>query len=90
MGYNTRPGLGGHTIETYEPDDTEDTMYIDGSGNYGLNSIAEIIDKARQKWPGIELDQLRIRAEHIHTDCLGYDRYDASDYTNYICIERIK
>ena len=33
------------------------------------------------------LDDFVISAEHIHTECLYYDRYDPSDYENFIVIE---
>lgn len=86
MGYETRPGVLGHTIRTFTPDDTDTELYFDST--YRV-TLSEIIEKAREKWGAdISLDQLNISAKHIHTDCLGYDRYDPSDYTDYIVITR--
>ena len=81
MAHGTREG----GIQTFWPDDTEDTLYIDN----GLfeSSLEEIWKKIRAKWPGIKMSELSFGAEHIHTNCLGYDLYDSSDYTNFICIK---
>lgn len=89
MGHGTRPGSLGHTIRTFWPDDDENTLHIDG-GIWGASTnLQELLGKAREKWPDISLDQIQISAEHIHTDCLGYDCYDYSDYTNFIILKRI-
>ena len=84
MGYGTRSG----TIQTFEPDDTDTEFYLDcgmfGGGSY---SLASLIQKAREKWgEDISLEDIEITPEYIHTDCLGYDRYDPTDYTNYLRI----
>lgn len=33
---------------------------------------------------------INISTEYIHTSCLGYDEYDPSDYSNYLCISRVR
>ena len=72
---------------SYEPDDGENYFYlIQGCGW----SISDIIDEARKRWGvSLSLDDIKIEGEDIHTDCLGYDCYDSSDWTMYLCITRI-
>jgi hypothetical protein len=81
MAHGTRPGTLGHTIRTYRPDDGPRIFYVETS-----ETLDRIFELAEEKWPGIKLNQIRIEAEHIQTDCLGYDRYDSGDYTNYLSI----
>ena len=82
MVYGTRPGGGGHTITTFWPDDTADTMYLMES-----EGLARILEVAEEKWPGITPEEITISPERIHTDCIHYDLYDPSDYTNFLRIE---
>lgn len=84
MGYGKRDG----SIRTYWPDDTENTLHIDGGGLASATSLKELLEKATEKWPGVSLDDITISAEHIHTDCLGYDLYDPGDYTEFIILRR--
>lgn len=86
MGYGTRGGGLGGKIQTFWPDDTDEVMHI--QSGYGAR-LQELLEKAQEKWPGISLDQIEISAEHIHTDCLGYDRYDAGDYSDFIILRKI-
>lgn len=81
MGHFTQNG-----IDKFWPDDTDDTMHIEA----GLElSLLDILDRAVAKWGGdTALNSLIITAEHVHTDCLGYDAHDAGDYTNFIVITR--
>lgn len=85
MGYDTRPGGCGHTIRTYWPDSNEKTIYITASVG---PSLADIINTAQKKWPGCSLNDIEISAEHIQTDCLSYDQYDSSDYTDFIVLTK--
>lgn len=85
MGYETRPGIHGHTIRTFWPDDTDTEFFL-----CGTQSLTEIIELVKEKWPGIDLDDINIEPQNIHTDCLGYDLYDSSDYTNFIRISKIR
>jgi len=77
-------------LRAFRPDDTDDEFYISCSA-----SLADIIDRCGEKWPGIpiieiiSMEQIEIDPMYIHTDCLGYDLYDAGDYTNYLCIRRV-
>ena len=79
----------GHTwygdIQDFWPDDTDTTFYLTNT-----HTINEIIDRAKEKFGSdISLDDISISTEYIHTSCLGHDRYDPSDYTTFIVIEKI-
>lgn len=87
MAYGTRPGGGGHTIRTFRPDDTEDTLCC--SENVCLD-LAELRKQTQAKWPGIQDDELVLEAQHIQTDCVYNREYDSTDYTNYIIITASK
>lgn len=90
MGYTTRKGHLGHNITEYWPDDDENTTYIACcfmSGQSGYN-LTELIDIIKQKWPNNSLSDFSITCEYVHTDCIGYDMYDAGDWTKFIKIHR--
>ena len=72
-------------IDCFEPDNTEDTLYIDSSGGLDFADIIERIE-SHFKIPFNPSDFL-ITAERIHTYCIYYDMYDSGDYTNYIVIQ---
>ena len=80
MGRYTRPGT---QITDFRPDDTDTEMYIPSA--FGT-SLSELLERAKVKWPTATLDNIEITSEKIHTECLGYDRYDAGDYTDYIIL----
>jgi hypothetical protein len=72
------------SIKNYWPDDTETIMYI-----YGNYSLSEIIEKIKDHFGNdVNLDDVSIRSEYIHTSCLTYDLYVPSDYTNFIVVEK--
>ncbi len=75
-------------IKHFWPDDDKDTLYIEaGSGC----SFEYIRDRMLENFGEfMEMEDYSISSEYIHTDCLGYDRYDPGDYTNFLCITRIK
>lgn len=82
MGYTNRG-----SITDFWPDDTDTKMYIE-DGSFFDCSIADIIEKAKEKWgKQIDLDKVLIRPENIHTTCIYYDAYDPSDYTDFIVLE---
>lgn len=82
MGYGTR---NNGQITTFWPDDTDDCFYLNGSSGY---SFGDILEKAKQKWgENISLSDIAIEAEHIQTDCL-FDRYDSSDWTDFIAVRK--
>ena len=83
MGYSTITHPGG-SYENFRPDDTENEFYIERD-----TSLSNLMTLCAEKWPGLDLAQIEIRAEYIHTECLGYDKYDAGDYTTYLCIKKL-
>lgn len=85
MGYSTRPNNTGGIIRTFWPDDTDKTMFI--QENTPL-TLADLLQDIYEKWPGTSLENITISSENIHTDCLGYDLYDAGDYTDFILITK--
>ena len=87
MGHGTRRGSFGHTIPTFWPDDTDTEIYI--RTDCGQPTVAELLEKIQDKWPGTSAENITIDSQKIHTDCLGYDLYDAGDYTDFIIITRI-
>lgn len=85
MGHGTRRGNFGHTIRTFWPDDTDTEMYIDASF---VVVMADLLQRIYEKWEGASLNNITITSEKIQTDCLGYDLYDAGDYTDFIIITK--
>lgn len=73
-------------IRCFSPDDTDTEFYI--AGNFSAQSLRVILKLAREKWGDyIDINELLIEPEYIHTHALGYDCYDSSDYTRYLRIE---
>lgn len=84
MGYYKRFGTD---ITDFTPDDTDTLIHLDGE--WGGQSLAEILEKIQEKWPGASAENIRISSQKIQTRCIGYDLHDPMDWTNYIIIERI-
>lgn len=83
MGYGTR---NNGQIKTFHPDDTENSFYLRGDSNH---SISDIIQLAKEKWgENIDLDDISISSEHIHTDYLECDQFYPCDYTDFLKIDR--
>lgn len=86
MGYSTKKHAYGES-RCFWPDDTDTEFFIaDGE------SLGEIQDRILKKWPELDSDwlsRISISSEYIHTDCLGYDLYDSSDYTKFIKITKM-
>lgn len=73
-------------VSCFRPDDTDTEFYLES--NYTSKSLGLILELARDKWgEDIDIEELHIEPEHIHENALGYDRYDSSDYSNYLRIE---
>lgn len=68
-------------IENYTPVDTNDTIYL-----LDTASLTDIINAVHEKWGDVDFDNIRVDPQYIHTRCLGYDLYDASDFDNYLVI----
>ena len=82
MGYYKRSNSN---ITDFKPDDTETTLFLEC--NYDQYSILDIVNRAKEKWgDSIQLDEIEISSEYIHTRCIGYDCYDPGDYENYLVI----
>ncbi len=78
----------GSQIRDFTPDDTDESFYLscEFQGSYPL---PEILEKAQEKWgPDIKFEQLSISAEYIHCYCIGFDRYDPSDYVEFLLITK--
>lgn len=86
MGYGKRNGQFGNVIQTFWPDDTNDTMHLDASQIW---SLTDINARIQEKWPGASTDQFIMEAAEIQTDCIGFDRYDPIDWTAFIIIRKI-
>ncbi|USV41096.1 hypothetical protein [Xanthomonas phage BUDD] len=86
MGYGTRPGDFGHSIRTFEPDNTKDVLYIDTT--FSSVTMKELMEKIREHFGNDSIENFDIESNYIHTDCLGYDAYDPSDYSSYLVITR--
>lgn len=63
------------------PKDTEDKMYLTTG-----ETLETVLEKSRRKWPGIQIGEIDISAQHIQVKCFGYDLYDASDYWDYTVV----
>ena len=86
MGHYTSIGHFGHTIQKFWPDDDENTVYLTSDTQH---SLAGIIQMCREKWPDTDFNDLVFESDEIQTDCLGYNRYDPIDYTDFIIIRRV-
>ena len=84
MGYSTRPSGLGHKIKTFWPDDTDSKLYF--CAGLPIN-LEELNEKIKEKWPDKQQKDILIGSEYIHTDCLGYDLHDPSDWTLFITAE---
>jgi hypothetical protein len=81
MGYGTR---NNGQIKTYWPDDTEKEIYITSDG---CTTLEKIHCMAVNKWgPAVNWGDIRVEGRKIQTDCLAYDFYDPSDWTDFIVI----
>jgi hypothetical protein len=85
MAETLRKNRMGHTVRDYWPDDTDDSFYVEVT-----TTMADILERATAKWGTVDLTKLLITAEHVHTKYLGYDLYDPTDWTNFLCITRNK
>lgn len=65
------------------PKDTDKKFYVEGGAD--LNYILE---KAKEKWgSNFQPKMIRISSQYIHTHAIGYDLYDAGDYTKFVLVE---
>lgn len=79
--YSTHNG-----IEYATPVNDENVLYL----FFGC-PVSELIAKIKEHFgDDANLDNFNISPEYIHTSCLSYDRYDPSDYQNFLVITRIE
>lgn len=82
MGYSTdRRG-----IRSFWPDNSKTEFY---KASYAAGTIHELLREAAEHFKTSTYELMEhgsISSDRIHTDCLGYDLYDASDYTDFILI----
>lgn len=72
----------------FTPENTKDTLYIN-CGSFGgwSHNLLDIFAQAQSHFgENIELFDLDIGSEYIHTRCIGYDLYDSSDYDCFLVI----
>lgn len=75
-------------IDCFEPDNDTTTLYIRAGCGY---TLSEIFEKCKEYFgESTSLDNIEITSEKIHTDCIYYDLYDSSDYTDYIVCTFVK
>jgi len=88
MGYETINHAGG-CYQNYWPDNDKNNLYIEAH-HRGIDFELVIESIKSHFGEDAKLEEFTIEAEYIHTNCLWYDCYDSSDYTNFLHIERIK
>lgn len=73
-------------ITSFEPDDDDDTLHIIADMSIDFDYLLIVI--RRHFGADAEFSQFEIRADNIHTRCIGLDYHDSMDYTDYIIISR--
>ena len=72
-------------IRHFQPDNTENILYIPSNLSVSFFELQVLI---ADHFGTDNIDDFTVEAEHIHTSCLGYDRYEYSDHTNFLVITR--
>ncbi len=80
MGFGTR---NGGQIKTFWPDDTPTELWIEDG-----TDLPDLVARIESHFGDCDMSSLKITSEYVHTDCLGYDSYDADDYTKFLKITR--
>jgi hypothetical protein len=84
MGYFERFGTD---ITDFWPDDDETTLYLSS----GQLTMADLIQHAKEHFgDDVKIEDIEVSAEKIHTHCIYYDLYDASDYTDFVVLTHKK
>lgn len=79
---------GQHGKNTFWPDNSETELYIEANSyDIPFNSLVEQIKEHFGE--DIDMNNICITSEYIHTDCIGYDLYDSRDYTRFIKIIKV-
>ncbi|MFZ3583400.1 hypothetical protein ACOI1H_14675 [Loktanella sp. DJP18] len=54
-----------------------------------MMSLDDLIERAKRHFgEDINLEDIQISAEHIHSRCLGFDAYCYDDHDNFIVLTR--
>lgn len=77
------------TIRCFQPDSNHETLYI--QADWWAKDLTDILAAAQKHFAeygheDLKFEDLAIVPQHIHTRCLGYDRYDSMDYENFLLI----
>ena len=70
-------------METNYPKDTDTEFYIQNEC-----TLSEILERVKDKWPDVDIDNITIESEYRHVTCLTYDLYDPSNYERYIKVSK--
>lgn len=73
------------SITNYWPDDGSDDFWITSASQ---PSIADIIEMAHSRWGAIDLNDIIIESENIHTHNVACAFDDSGDYTDFIHVCR--
>lgn len=84
MGYTYR---NNGAITDFWPDNTEDELYLADNGGI---TVVDLLGEIHCHFGEMDLEQIEISSENIHTSCLTYDSHDSSDYTQFVVVRRIK
>jgi hypothetical protein len=71
-------------IDCFEPDNTEDTLYVEADNTISFDFLIEI----GCEYFDCDLEDLEIHSEYIHTRCVYFDRYDPQDYNCFFVISK--
>lgn len=72
---------------TNYPTNDDKTLYI--ACDTHEMPFSEMIEQIKSHFgEDSNLDDFTIEAEYRHVECIGYDAYDPSDYTNYLVIRK--
>jgi hypothetical protein len=74
-----------HNRRCFTPDNTSDILYLRADSGYTIEDLRDYAATHFQH-DHLQEEDIQIGAEYIHTECLGYDRYDPDDYTLYLTI----
>lgn len=71
--------------DTYSPDDTVDTLYIEF-----FATLSDIVRRVNEKWPGVNMDDIRIQPESIETSWPVCNGTVVPEKTYYLRVVNLK
>lgn len=67
-----------------DPENTPEVLYLLSGTS---KSIADLLSEVKNHFGAdVNLDDLLIESEYIHTRCLTYDLFDPTDYDDYLVV----